>query len=90
MSLEENKEIIRKFKTEGFNEHNLDPLDRLIAPDYVNHHVQLRGLKANKQVFAVNLNDSHNWYETIEDIAVKGTTWRLARACLSRNRGQMF
>lgn len=41
MSLEENKEIIRKFKTEGFNEHNLDLLDGLIAPDYVSHHVQL-------------------------------------------------
>ena len=42
MSLEENKAIIRKMM-EAVNERNLDLIDELIAPEYVDHTNHLRG-----------------------------------------------
>jgi len=41
MSLEKNKAIIRKM-FEAFNKQNLDALDKLIAPDYVDQPRQFR------------------------------------------------
>jgi len=71
MSLEENKAIVRSL-FEAFNKHNLALLDELIAPDYVDHPRQLRGLESYKQhlsMFFKSFPDSH---ETIEDIIAEG------------------
>ena len=70
MSLEENKAIVRKM-FEAFNKQNLDALDELISPDYVDHPRQLRGLESYKQhlrMFYKTFPDSH---ENIEDIIEK-------------------
>lgn len=37
MTVEENKEIVRRYVEEGFNEANMAALDELSAPDFVNH-----------------------------------------------------
>ena len=71
MSLEENKAIVRKM-FEAFNKQNLDVLDELIAPDYVDHPRQLQDLESYKQnltMFYRSFPDSH---ETIEDIVAEG------------------
>lgn len=48
MSLEENKAIVRSF-FEAVNRRNLAVVDELIAPDYVDHTLQRRGLEDLKQ-----------------------------------------
>jgi len=71
MSLEKNKAIIRKM-FEAFNKQNLDALDELIAPDYIDHPRQFRSLKSYKQhltKFYKSFPDSH---ETIDDIIAEG------------------
>ena len=37
MSTEQNKDVVRRFLEEVWNAGNLDVVDELIAPDYVNH-----------------------------------------------------
>jgi len=71
MSLEENRTIVRRL-FEAFNKQDLALLDELIAPDYVDHPRQLRGLESYKQhltMFYKSFPDSH---ETIEDIIAEG------------------
>jgi len=71
MSLEENKAIIRSF-FEAVNKRNLALLDELMAPDYVDHALQLRGLEANKQALTESYKGFADWHETIEDITAEG------------------
>ena len=70
MSLEENKAIVRRF-VEAYNKGNLDLLDDLVAPDYVDHAHQLspEGLK---QVIRMALKAFPDYHETIEDIIAEG------------------
>jgi len=71
VSLEENKAIIRSF-FEAVNKRNLALLDELMAPDYVDHALQLRGLEANKQALTESYKGFADWHETIEDIIAEG------------------
>ena len=50
MSVEENKAIVRSLY-ETFNKQNLDALDDLIAPDYVDYGRQERGLESVKRYY---------------------------------------
>ena len=70
MSLEENKAIVRRF-IEIYNKRNLDLIDDLVAPDYVDHtnKVSREGLK---QLFNMALKAFPDWHETIEDIIAEG------------------
>ena len=43
MSLEENKAIVRRF-IEAYNKQNIDSIDEFVAPNYVDHTNQIRGL----------------------------------------------
>ena len=71
MSLEENKAIVRRF-IEAYNKRNLDLLDDLVAPDYVDHTHQLQGRDEIKQQYAMAYKAFPDWYETIEDIIAEG------------------
>ena len=71
MSLEENKAIIQSF-FEAINKHNLALLDKLMAPDYVDHALQLRGLEANKQALTLLYKGFTDWHETIEGMIAEG------------------
>ncbi len=74
MSLEKNKEIVRKF-LEEYNKHDLDSFDDLfeefVAPDYYDHtnQVDREGLK---QLFIMAFKAFPDWHETIEDIIAEG------------------
>ena len=48
MSLEENKEIIRKLG-EAFNNKDLAAIGELIAPDFVDHDLNIEGWESYKQ-----------------------------------------
>jgi len=71
MSLEENKAIVRRL-FEAFNKHNLALLDELIAPDYVDHPRQLRGLESYKQHLTMFYKSFPDTHETIEEIIAEG------------------
>ena len=71
MSLEENKAIIRRL-IEAENKQNLTLLDELMAPDYIDHTVQLRGRESFKQIEREFYKCFPDFYETIEDIIAEG------------------
>jgi len=71
MSLEENKAIVRRF-IEEWNKRNLAALDELMAADYFDPSLQVRGLEAYKQLLTMVLKGFPDWHETIEDIIAEG------------------
>jgi len=71
MSLEENEAIIRSL-FEALNEQNLALLDELVAPDYVDHTLQIRGLESLKQYIPMLPKGFPDLRETIEDIIAEG------------------
>ena len=71
MSLEKNKEIVRKF-IEAYNNRNLDLLDDLVAPDYFDQTHQQKGLENLKQLMKLAFTAFPDWHETIEDIIAEG------------------
>ncbi len=71
MSLEKNKAIVRRF-IEEWNKRNFAALDELIAADYFDPSLQVRGLEAYKQLLTMLLKGFPDWHETIEDIIAEG------------------
>ena len=71
MSLEENKEVVRRF-IEAYNKQNLDIFDDLVAPDFVDHTHQQQGLKKLKKIFHEAYIGFPDLHETIEDIIAEG------------------
>ena len=71
MSLEENKAVVRKV-TEAENKKDLTVLNELIAPDYVDHTLQLKGPQGYKEFLTVLFKAFPDWYETIEDLIAEG------------------
>ena len=71
MSLEENKAIVRRLN-EAYGTANWDLLDDLVAPEYVDHSNQIKGVEALKQLMKVGKPAFPDWHETIEDIIAEG------------------
>jgi predicted ester cyclase len=71
MSLEKNKAIIRRW-IEADNKKDLAVLDELIAADYFDPSLQVRGLESYKQVLTMVFKGFPDWHETIEDIIAEG------------------
>jgi len=57
---------------EAFNKQDLDSLDDLIAPDYVDHPRQLRGLESYKQHLTMFYKSFPNTHDTIKDVIADG------------------
>jgi len=71
MSLEKNKAtIIHLF--ESINKRDLNELEELIAPDFVDRALQLRGLESLKQLYTMTLNGFPDWHDNIEDMIAEG------------------
>jgi C-1 hydroxylase len=80
VSLEENKAIVRKVIEDVINQQNLDLLDDLSAPDYVDHTHQL-SLEGVKHFMNMIFEAFPDWHETIEDIVAEGDkVWVRAEA----------
>jgi len=71
MSVEKNKEIIRRFY-EAVNKHNPALIDEFVALNYVDHPRQLRGLDNYKQHLTMYYKSFPDSHETIEDIIAEG------------------
>ena len=71
MSLEENKAIIRRL-IDAFNKHNVALLDDLMAPDFFDNNLQLRGLDNFKKFETMFIKGFPDYSETIEDIIAEG------------------
>jgi len=71
VSLEKNKAIIRSLY-ETFNKHDVDLLDDLIAPDFVDLTMQLRGLDNFKKFETNFIKSFPDYSETVEDIIAEG------------------
>jgi len=71
MSLEKNKAIIRGW-FEAENKKDLALLDEFVAPDFIDHAHQLRGLAAYKQFLAEVIKGYPDFLETIEDMIAEG------------------
>jgi len=71
MSLAENKAIVRK-TIEAFNKRDSASLDKLIAPDYIDHYHQLRSLEKYKQFGTMLFRAFPDWHEDVEDIIAEG------------------
>ena len=71
VSLEENKAIVRKVIEAAINQQNLDLLDDLSAPDYVDHTHQLSP-ESVKHFMNMIFKAFPDWHETIEDIIAEG------------------
>lgn len=65
MAAEENKAVVRRYVEEGFNAANMEVLDELFAPDFVNHDPgspavrDLEGLKESIRVIHLSFPDVH-------------------------------
>ena len=71
MSVEKNKEIIRRFY-EAVNKHNPALIDEFVALNYVDHPRQLQGLDNYKQHLTMYYKSFPDSHETIEDIIAEG------------------
>jgi predicted ester cyclase len=69
--LEENKAIVRRLN-EAYNKFNLDALDDIVAPDYVDHTNKIKGLESLKQLMTMGHKGVPDRHETIEDIIAEG------------------
>ena len=86
MSLEENKAIVRRF-VEAYNKGNLDLLDDLVSPDFVDHAHQLSP-EGVKQVIRMALKAFPDYHETIEDIIAEGDTVWVRIEATGTNTGE--
>jgi len=83
MSLEENKAIIRSL-VEAFNKHNPALLVDFIAPDFVDHMRQLRGLETIRQFVTMVYKNFPDYHATIEDIIAEGDkVWILEKCTMT-------
>ena len=97
MSLQENKEIVRRVLEEFWHKGDERVLDELFATDYVNHDLsnpEVRGLEEYKQwargARAMWSAGIPNWRVTIEDLVAEGD--RVAKRWVLRgtNTGELF
>jgi steroid delta-isomerase-like uncharacterized protein len=72
MSLEENKAIVKRWNEETINRRNLDAIDELADPNYVNHGANTRGPTAYKQSLTAMLEAFSDGGITIEDTIAEG------------------
>ena len=74
MSIEENKEIVRRYQ-EAYNNQDYDALDDLVAADVLTPNMILsvpRGLEGAKQVHQKTVMGMPDYHTTIEDLIAEG------------------
>ena len=75
MSAEENKALVRRYVEEVVNQRNLDLLDEIFAPDFVEYGAdtdQVSGVEDAKQFFDMLRSGFPDFQGTIEDLFAEG------------------
>ncbi len=71
MPREANKAVIRRWY-DAENAKDLSSIDEIVAPDFIDHTHQLRGVEAYKRYIGVFIQAFPDFHETIEDIVAEG------------------
>lgn len=94
MSIEENKAVPRRVYEEVLNGKNLDLVDELFAPEYVNHDPtspeEMRGPESIKQFFSAYLAAFPDLRFTVEDQVAEGDKVVSRWASAGTNRGELM
>lgn len=72
---EENKAIVRRYVEEAVNQHNLEVLDEIFAPDFIDRTAppdQASGIEGLKQFFAMMDSGFPDFHVTVEDLIAEG------------------
>ena len=75
MSVEENKEVVRRFFSEFANQRNFSAADELVSEDFVMHiasGVDLKGVEVAKKAYSALSNSFPDISYTIEDMVAEG------------------
>jgi steroid delta-isomerase-like uncharacterized protein len=75
MSIEENKEVVRRFAEEVLQKHNLSVIDAIISKEYVLHGPdgqEIKGPEGFKQLAAISLAGFSDGSFTIDDMMAEG------------------
>ena len=89
MSLEENKEIVRRF-VEAYNNQDFELLDNLLAPNYFDNTNQVNA-EGLKQLIKMAFAAFPDYHETIEDIVAEGDkVWILVRTNTGKHTGEFM
>jgi predicted ester cyclase len=71
VSLEENKVLVRR-TIEVINTQDLSSIENIVAPDFVDHTRQVRGLENLRQFLSMIFKGFSDWHINIEDIIAEG------------------
>jgi predicted SnoaL-like aldol condensation-catalyzing enzyme len=82
MGLEENKELIRRYTREVFDQGDVDAVDRYLAPDFLNHVTGRKGTEDFKRL-AASLRDASGSANVI-DLLVAEDDFVVALMTISR------
>ena len=89
MSLEDNKEVVRKF-VEAYNKQDFDLLDTLLAPNYFDNTNQVNA-EGLKQLIKMAFAAFPDYHETIEEIIAEGDkVWILVRTNTGKQTGEFM
>lgn len=75
MSAEENKAVVHRMLEEAINQRNLDVLDEIFAPEFVDHTAvpgQAPGVEGLKQFFAMMDAGFPDFRAAVEDVIAEG------------------
>jgi steroid delta-isomerase-like uncharacterized protein len=93
MSVNKNKETIRRFWEEVFNKRKLDLIDSLFTEDYVYHGAagqDIRGREGLKQFLTVYFNAFPDLLADIEDVFGEGDKVASRAMCRGTHKGELM
>lgn len=94
MAIEENKAVPRRVYEEVLNQKNLDLVDELFSPEYVNHDPtspeEMRGPESIKQFFSAYLAAFPDLRFTVEDQVAEGDKVVSRWTSGGTNRGELM
>jgi predicted SnoaL-like aldol condensation-catalyzing enzyme len=70
--IEENKAVVMRLHEEFFNNHNVEVLDDILAPSYVNHSANIHGRERMKELYIDLLEEHPTMYVNADDIIAEG------------------
>lgn len=90
---EQNKATARRFYEDVFNRHNVNLIDELCAPNFVDHNAmpgQAPGTKGIKDMFSVYLKAFPDLRVTVEEIVAEGDTVAARFSGEGTHKGELF
>ena len=93
MSTEENKVVVRRYIEEVWNRHDLDAIDELASPHYLNHAASAeyrRGIAGIKHVINWLLAIFPDHRFDVEGTAMDGDTVAVRGTCTGTHEGELW